>query len=296
VQEHNVWLKLIGWGWIGLGTLLLIWSLAALTPLQLSPALSTLYPAFHAFWQAYDISPWLQVSVAAIAITGLLGGWGLVQRKSWAQTLLLATHLMLAVYGCVGWIASFVLRSQIDRWWVGGPIVFLVLVLINVGLAFSMGSLATTEALSWLPLRTSPVIPLRCEFCGTPLDPETHLCPQCNAVPEMIDQHIKTIPPRARLTNLDDESTHWIDPDRTTSIGRGLTSNDIELINPTVSRRHAQIEYRDGHFVLTALQDTNGTFINDTLVRQRTLRDGDEIRFGRARFQFQIVRSHRGQD
>jgi hypothetical protein len=296
VQGHNVWLKFIGWSWIVAGVLLLAWGAAALISLSFSPLFFVLGAEAVAFWQAYDIAPWLQISALLLGITGLVAGLGLAQRQSWAQTLLLATHAMLALYAGVGWIGSFVLRSQLQQWWGGGPILLLALMVVNAGLAFSMGSLATTEALSWLPLRTSPVIPLRCEFCGTPLDPQTQLCPQCNAVPELIDLHIKTIPPRAALINLDDESEYRIDPDGRTSIGRGLTSNDIELSNPTVSRRHAQIEYRDGRFVLTALQDTNGTFINDTLVRQRTLRDGDEVRFGRARFQFQLVHNHKGQD
>ena len=166
---------------------------------------------------------------------------------------------------------------------------FALLILVNGGLALFLSSVGTTEALSWLPLRTLPIIPLRCEFCGTPLDPQTKLCPQCDVVPEIVNKHLAVAPPSARLINLSDQTEFWIEPDKKTFIGRGLTGNEINLDNPTVSRHHAHIEFKEGHFVLTALQDSNGTFINDTLVRQRALRDGDEVRFGRARFQFELV-------
>ena len=64
--------------------------------------------------------------------------------------------------------------------------------------------------------------------------------------------------------------------------------NDINLSNPTVSRRHAWIECENGWFVLNAVDDSNGTFINNALVRRGVLKDGDQIRFGRATFRFQV--------
>jgi pSer/pThr/pTyr-binding forkhead associated (FHA) protein len=41
--------------------------------------------------------------------------------------------------------------------------------------------------------------------------------------------------------------------------------------------------------MLVALRDLNGTFINDSLIRERALQNGDEIRFGRARFRFELM-------
>ena len=84
-------------------------------------------------------------------------------------------------------------------------------------------------------------------------------------------------------------SNFWLDPSQHTRIGRGLSGNDINLSNPTVSRQHAQIEYSEGEYAITALQDSNGTYINDSRIRQRALRDGDEVRFGRVRFRFMIL-------
>ena len=115
------------------------------------------------------------------------------------------------------------------------------------------------------------------------------MCPQCDIVSELARGRPEAMLPKARLVGLSDDSEYWIQSGETLSIGRGLSGNDINLSNPTVSRHHAQIAFSEGHFVLTALQDTNGTFVNDTLIRQRPLGDGDEVRFGRARFQFAIV-------
>ncbi len=64
-------------------------------------------------------------------------------------------------------------------------------------------------------------------------------------------------------------------------------SNDIVLADTTVSRRHATISRRLGRFVLTDLGSTNGSYINGRRVlRPMSLRRGDEVRFGSARFGF----------
>ena len=296
MRDRTSWLKLIGGIWLGLGILAILWGILALLPVSLSELVGVrLAPVARMFWTEFSISPWLEVMVIAGGVFGTLIGWSLIRRQSWAQTVLVSAHTLFLVYAVVGWMVATSLRGRPEVWWAGGPVVFIVLVLVNGGMAFFMSNVGTTEALSWLPLRTLPVIPQRCEFCGTMLDPQTKLCPECDAVPEIVDRRMPAPPPSARLSSLSDDAEFWVSAAKTTTIGRGLTGNDINLSNPTVSRQHAHIEYKEGHFVLTALQDSNGTFINDTLVRQRTLRDGDEVRFGRDRFQFEIVAGQEGQ-
>ena len=56
----------------------------------------------------------------------------------------------------------------------------------------------------------------------------------------------------------------------------------VVLEDPTVSARHARLEYRDGVWLVTDLGSTNGTFVNGRRVQQQTLRRGDAIQFGRA--------------
>ena len=65
-----------------------------------------------------------------------------------------------------------------------------------------------------------------------------------------------------------------------TSIGRDAT-NDIILFDPEVSRRHAQITFRNGRYDIEDLGSTNGTFVNQQLVTGSVpLANGDIIDMG----------------
>lgn len=73
------------------------------------------------------------------------------------------------------------------------------------------------------------------------------------------------------------------DPDRYIwVIGRQLGS-DIHLVDPSVSRRHAELEVRPDGFLARDLGSSNGTFINDQRLQPhspRLLRPGDRLRVG----------------
>jgi uncharacterized protein YkwD len=63
--------------------------------------------------------------------------------------------------------------------------------------------------------------------------------------------------------------------------------NDLVLCDTTVSRRHALIRYTRGLYEVTALPSTNGTLLNGKRISKPTvLADGDELRFGSARYMF----------
>jgi hypothetical protein len=69
------------------------------------------------------------------------------------------------------------------------------------------------------------------------------------------------------------------------------TGSDITLHDPAVSAMHASISYKDGKFVITDLDSTNGTFINndsDPLARVE-LRDNDIIRVGETSLKFKCL-------
>lgn len=70
------------------------------------------------------------------------------------------------------------------------------------------------------------------------------------------------------------------------SIGR-LPECEITLVDPNVSRRHAEIHPRGDGFVLVDLGSTNGSTVNGVPVVERELRDGDELGFGNIRLIFQ---------
>lgn len=62
-------------------------------------------------------------------------------------------------------------------------------------------------------------------------------------------------------------------------IGRGI-ENDVVLHSDSVSRRHARIEIRAGSYRIVDMHSTNGTYVNDQLVRDDPLRRGDQIKIG----------------
>ena len=72
-----------------------------------------------------------------------------------------------------------------------------------------------------------------------------------------------------------------------TNIGRDR-DNDIVLDSDSVSRRHAKIEHRDGHFHVVDLDSTNGTFINDEAepATVSQMRRGDQLKIGDTIFKY----------
>lgn len=62
------------------------------------------------------------------------------------------------------------------------------------------------------------------------------------------------------------------------SIGRAL-SNDVIIDDPRVSRHHAQLRHRYGHYILVDLGSSGGTRINDYPVEECVLHSGDVISF-----------------
>jgi len=61
---------------------------------------------------------------------------------------------------------------------------------------------------------------------------------------------------------------------------------DIRVDEPLVSRAHARIERRGDAFFVLDLGSTNLTRVNGEVVAERSLQNGDEIRFARALCRF----------
>jgi hypothetical protein len=62
-------------------------------------------------------------------------------------------------------------------------------------------------------------------------------------------------------------------------IGRG-SGCDLVITGATVSRRHAQLYFREGSWVLVDLESTNGTYINGCRIQRSQLLPGDALAFG----------------
>lgn len=58
---------------------------------------------------------------------------------------------------------------------------------------------------------------------------------------------------------------------------------DVIVDEPTVSRRHARLVFRDHKWIVQDLTSTNGTIVNGTRVGRCELRPGDSVVLGRAR-------------
>jgi diguanylate cyclase (GGDEF)-like protein len=69
------------------------------------------------------------------------------------------------------------------------------------------------------------------------------------------------------------------------TIGRS-SQCDIQIEDDKVSRKHAEINLRDGLVWLTDLQSTNGSYVNSKRVSEIPLNDGDLILIGRVLFKF----------
>ena len=243
-----------------------------------------------ALWQAF-YHPLVIIVLLAWGTMCILLGWNLVRLVNWAQPLAQSMHLLLAIYLALALMASFVVAPGAIALFAFG----ILLMAVDLGMAYLLRGRLASEVFSHIPFRTAPVVSRRCEFCGSPLDLRTGRCSEC-------DPAIKADTPAAneerskpaivaQFTSLDDGAVYPLSSQRPTLVGRELSRNDINLSNPTVSREHARIEYdvQNSRYVLMAMQDTNGTFVNDKLLRQRPLRDGDEVRFGRAKFLFHVV-------
>lgn len=70
-----------------------------------------------------------------------------------------------------------------------------------------------------------------------------------------------------------------------TMLGRG-TDCDLRLVDPGVSRHHAEIRLEGDTVVLVDLGSTNGTFVNGQPVRRAALADGARVMIGRTTLVF----------
>ncbi len=72
----------------------------------------------------------------------------------------------------------------------------------------------------------------------------------------------------------------------------GREKADIKIADPAVSRRHAELSFRDGQWILQDMNSSNGTFVNGRRIdRPVHLRHEDRIRIGATILQFLFLAS-----
>lgn len=115
---------------------------------------------------------------------------------------------------------------------------------------------------------------MSCPRCGAPQQPGTRTCTECGA------------PLLAPISNrryrlIDADGREFLLPDGVTRIGRDLASNEIVLLDPSVSARHAAIEVSPRAIVVRDLGSRNGTSVNGTRLSQAAVvQEGDRLGFG----------------
>ncbi|CBS90932.1 protein of unknown function; putative FHA domain (plasmid) [Azospirillum lipoferum 4B] len=78
-------------------------------------------------------------------------------------------------------------------------------------------------------------------------------------------------------------------------LGRGA-ENDITFTNDTVSTYHAALHWqRDGGFMITDLNSSNSTLVNNQEIKQRTLSSGDVIELGEVRMRLVLNQEAKGE-
>lgn len=115
---------------------------------------------------------------------------------------------------------------------------------------------------------------MKCAYCGEPLTNEATICPNCGR------PRLRSI--AARQVALSDLSGRQFELRPGISrLGRDPSSNEVVLMDSSVSARHAAIEVSQNAIVLRDLGSTNGTTVNSMPIRQAVQIDvGDRVAFG----------------
>ncbi|MDT7961661.1 MAG: FHA domain-containing protein [Armatimonadota bacterium] len=141
-----------------------------------------------------------------------------------------------------------------------------------------------------------PTPPGVCPYCGQRQDPLTGACactPVAAPAPTAPTQGYPPAPAAGGVAVAQATALVGIEgalagqritiPPTGLTIGRE-TDNMLIIPDPSVSRHHARIAYENGALVVYDLNSTNGVYVNEQRVSRQTLRAGDIVRFGGARF------------
>ena len=91
-----------------------------------------------------------------------------------------------------------------------------------------------------------------------------------------------------KLISTEGEQTFELRSGGTLVVGRALTS-DIPVLDPTISRRHAEVVWDGSGVHVKDLGSSNGTFLNGVKVEEAKLSPGDVITFGKVPFRLKEI-------
>lgn len=106
--------------------------------------------------------------------------------------------------------------------------------------------------------------------------------------PKPVQPSIRSIRPQRDTCTLTDTATGrtYQIIVRRTPIGRERVGGGIVLRDPNASRRHAELVFEGGVWVIRDLGSTNGTLVDDMDVQEAMLTDGDVITIGLTNLEF----------
>ncbi|VAX39088.1 sensor protein atoS [hydrothermal vent metagenome] len=87
-----------------------------------------------------------------------------------------------------------------------------------------------------------------------------------------------------------DQGTRFELTHKDVGIGRGVW-NEFRILDTEVSRDHALIQYRDGHYFISDRGSSNGSFVNGRLIQNQALANGDQIHLGHSVLLFNLISS-----
>ena len=86
------------------------------------------------------------------------------------------------------------------------------------------------------------------------------------------------------LVHLGTQRSYRLDTEEVT-LGRS-SSNGIVIDDPNASRSHARLSRRADEWWVTDLDSTNGTLVNDMMIKERRLLHGDRIKIGATELEY----------
>ena len=91
-----------------------------------------------------------------------------------------------------------------------------------------------------------------------------------------------------RLIGVGNAYTFELSGNSLLSVGRAVT-NDCPVVDPTISRKHAELKVTPGGVEVTDGGSSNGTFVNGVQIDKSLLVPGDEVTFGKVVFRLEVV-------
>jgi hypothetical protein len=203
-------------------------------------------------------------------------GSGLVQLKGWARSLGIVWHAVIGF--CL--LGLMLVAFQ-------GQDIFIVLLTLVPGIflilvGIQLGTDAAEEIFAGARAAPAQAKPTECPTCKGPLNLVTLRCPKCDS------DFPNRMPKEVYLIDMATQEKHEVLLRQPTYIGRD-PDRTVRLDSDYVSGDHAAIEYFDGHFYLHARKNTNYTYVNDRVIRDQEIKDGDILTFAEKKLKFVLT-------